>query len=88
MAVAAKLRIIYATPARGAPYLDPQIDYSALVVKRKGPQWMCVLAQAGLLEQTLQGHSYWSGADRGCQLGGGQSLRGRPQNTDRKGTPH
>ena len=48
-AVAQKiLRIIDATLRDGAPYVDPEVDYSALVAKRNGPRWLPTLADAGL----------------------------------------
>ena len=57
MAVAHKiLHIIYAMLRNGAPYVDPEVDYTALVAKRNGPRWLCALADAGLLEQALKAH--------------------------------
>ena len=37
--------------ATGGPYVDPEVDYSALVAKRSAPCWLRALADAGLLEQ-------------------------------------
>ena len=57
MAVAHKiLRIIYAMLRDGAPYVDPEVDYTALVAKRNGPRWLRALADAGLLEEALRRH--------------------------------
>ena len=57
VAVAHKiLRIIHAMLRDGAPYVNPEIDYSALVAKRNGPHWLRVLADTDLLEQALRHH--------------------------------
>ena len=52
VATARKLaRVIYAVLRDGKPYRDPEVDYEALLVKRKAPRWIAKLREFGILER-------------------------------------
>ena len=49
------LRTIAAMLRDGLPYIDPGIDYEALVVERNASRWLCKLAQYGYLNRIRSG---------------------------------
>lgn len=52
VATARKLaRVVYAVLRDGKPYRDPEVDYEALLVKRKAPRWIAKLREFGILER-------------------------------------
>ena len=65
VATARKLaRVIYAVLRDGKPYRDPEVDYEALLVKRKAPRWIAKLREFGILERRDDGTVTvnWAGA--------------------------
>ena len=50
------LRVIHAVRKSGAPYIDPEADYEALLVKRNAPRWIRMLKKHGEIE-VLPDHS-------------------------------
>jgi len=43
------LRVIYKLFSGGKAYVDPEVDYEALMVKRNAPRWLQCLAKYGYL---------------------------------------
>ena len=41
------LRVVYSLLKNGRAYIDPEIDYESIVVKRNAPRWILALKQFG-----------------------------------------
>ena len=55
IAIAHKLiRVIYTLLKRRQPYIDPDIDYEGMMVRKNAPRWIRKLEEYGYVTQSMQ----------------------------------